>query len=79
MGQFIGINSFVTEPLARQNVAGSIREYHDWQWDEGERQSLECVMLALLVLRFEVLGFHTLAHSTAHPSNLSVCIIFQQW
>jgi hypothetical protein len=35
MGDFIGINSFVTEPLARQNAAGWIREYHDWQWDEG--------------------------------------------
>ena len=35
MGPFIGINSFVTEPLARQVAAGWIREYHDWQWDEG--------------------------------------------
>ena len=35
IGPFIGVNSFVTEPLARQNAAGSIREYHDWQWDEG--------------------------------------------
>jgi hypothetical protein len=35
MGSFIGINSFVTEPLSRQVAAGSIREYHDWQWDEG--------------------------------------------
>jgi hypothetical protein len=35
MGQFIGVNSFVTNPLARQNAAGSIREYHDFQWDEG--------------------------------------------
>lgn len=35
MSNFIGINSFVTEPLSRQVVAGSIREYHDWQWDEG--------------------------------------------
>ena len=35
MGPFIGINSFVTEPLKRQVAAGWIREYHDWQWDEG--------------------------------------------
>lgn len=35
MSDFIGINSFVVEPLARQKVAGWIREYHDWQWDEG--------------------------------------------
>lgn len=35
MGAFIGINSFVTEPLSRQIAAGSMREYHDWQWDEG--------------------------------------------
>ena len=35
LGPFIGINSFVTEPLERQIAAGSIREYHDWQWDEG--------------------------------------------
>jgi hypothetical protein len=27
IGKFIGVNSFVTEPLARQNVAGWIREY----------------------------------------------------
>ena len=30
MGPFIGVNSFVTEPLLRQNAAGWIREYHDW-------------------------------------------------
>jgi hypothetical protein len=38
MGSFIGINSFVTEPLERQNAAGWIREYHDWQWDEVSGQ-----------------------------------------
>lgn len=27
MSDFIGLNSFVTEPLARQNAAGWIREY----------------------------------------------------
>ena len=31
MGDFVGVNSFVVEPLARQNAAGWIREYHDWQ------------------------------------------------
>jgi hypothetical protein len=35
MHDFIGINSFVTEPTARQIAAGSIREYHDFVWDEG--------------------------------------------
>jgi hypothetical protein len=39
MGDFIGINSFVVEPLARQNATGWIREYHDWQWDEGSTDS----------------------------------------
>jgi hypothetical protein len=35
MGEFIGMNSFTVNPLARQVAAGSIREYHDWPWDEG--------------------------------------------
>ncbi len=35
MQQLIGINGFVDDPLLRIRAAGSLREYHDWQWDEG--------------------------------------------
>lgn len=35
MQQLIGLNAFVDDPLLRIKAAGSLREYHDWQWDEG--------------------------------------------
>ncbi len=35
MQQLIGVNAFVDDPLLRIKAAGSLREYHDWQWDEG--------------------------------------------
>ncbi|MBK9290371.1 MAG: hypothetical protein IPM52_01860 [Bacteroidetes bacterium] len=35
MHQLIGVNGFVDDPLLRLRAAGSMREYHDWQWDEG--------------------------------------------
>lgn len=35
MHEFIGINGFIDDPLLRLRAAGSMREYHDWQWDEG--------------------------------------------
>ena len=35
MQQLIGINGFVDDPILRIKAAGSLREYHDWQWDEG--------------------------------------------
>ncbi|MCJ8163627.1 hypothetical protein MKJ04_02160 [Pontibacter sp. E15-1] len=33
--QFIGINAFVDDPLDKLQVAGFVREYHNWNWDEG--------------------------------------------
>jgi hypothetical protein len=36
MEQFIGINSFVDVPHEVAAVAGFIREYHSWNWDEGD-------------------------------------------
>lgn len=35
MHQLIGLNGFVDDPLLRIRAAGSLREYHNWQWDEG--------------------------------------------
>ncbi|RXZ80854.1 hypothetical protein EBB07_16715 [Paenibacillaceae bacterium] len=36
MDQFIGINAFIDDPLDLLLVAGNIREYHNWYWDEGD-------------------------------------------
>ena len=33
MGQFIGTNAFIDDPLEKIKVAGFIREYHPWSWD----------------------------------------------
>ncbi|HPC95400.1 MAG TPA: hypothetical protein PLU87_10680 [Sedimentisphaerales bacterium] len=35
MDTFIGTNGFVDDPLERLAACGSLREYHHWQWDEG--------------------------------------------
>lgn len=35
MEVFMGINGFVDDPVEKLRVAGSMREYHDWGWDEG--------------------------------------------
>jgi len=38
MDRFIGTNGFLTSPLDRvAKVAGVMREYHQWQWDEGNQ------------------------------------------
>ncbi|MBL0740468.1 fibronectin type III domain-containing protein [Chryseolinea lacunae] len=34
--QFIGTNAFVDDPLDKMQVAGFVREYHNWNWDEGD-------------------------------------------
>jgi chitodextrinase len=34
--QFIGINAFVDDPINKMQVAGFVREYHSWSWDEGD-------------------------------------------
>lgn len=33
--RFIGANAFVDDPIDRMKALGFIREYHLWQWDEG--------------------------------------------
>ncbi|WP_257656782.1 hypothetical protein [Parapedobacter lycopersici] len=35
MDGFIGANAFVDDPVERMEALGFIREYHLWQWDEG--------------------------------------------
>ncbi len=35
MDEFIGTNAFIDDPLDKMQVAGFIREYHPWNWDEG--------------------------------------------
>jgi hypothetical protein len=35
MDEFIGTNAFIDDPLDKMLVAGFIREYHPWNWDEG--------------------------------------------
>jgi chitodextrinase len=34
--QFIGINAFNDDPVNKMQVAGFVREYHNWAWDEGD-------------------------------------------
>lgn len=33
--QFIGINAFIDDPIGRMEVAGCVREYHSWGWDDS--------------------------------------------
>ncbi len=35
--EFIGINAFIDDPNGNMEVAGFIREYHQWLWDEGNQ------------------------------------------
>lgn len=39
MESFIGINGFVDDPIERIAACGHLREYHSWQWDEGNQDS----------------------------------------
>ncbi len=34
--KFIGVNAFIDDPINKIQVAGFIREYHNWGWDEGD-------------------------------------------
>lgn len=34
MDDFIGINAFIDDPFDKMAVAGNVREYHNWRWDE---------------------------------------------
>lgn len=36
MDQFIGVNGFIDDPPDRLAAAGFVREYHNWNWDEGD-------------------------------------------
>lgn len=36
MDQFIGTNAFIDDPLERMQAGGFVREYHNWNWDEGD-------------------------------------------
>lgn len=35
--EMIGINAFIDDPLDKIKVANFVREYHDFEWDEGEK------------------------------------------
>jgi hypothetical protein len=39
MDSFIGINGFIDDPIERIAACGHLREYHQWQWDEGNQDS----------------------------------------
>jgi hypothetical protein len=39
MDQFIGTNAFIDDPLDKMQALGFIREYHTWNWDEGDISS----------------------------------------
>ncbi len=36
MDQLIGVNAFIDDPLDKMTVGGFVREYHNWDWDEGD-------------------------------------------
>jgi len=35
MEAFIGLNGFIDDPVEKLAACGHVREYHSWQWDEG--------------------------------------------
>jgi hypothetical protein len=35
MGDFVGVNGFIDDPTGLLPPLGNVREYHDWQWNEG--------------------------------------------
>ena len=39
MDSFIGTNGFIDDPIERLAACGFIREYHNWQWDEGNNDA----------------------------------------
>jgi hypothetical protein len=36
MDQLIGVNAFIDDPADKMTVGGFVREYHNWDWDEGD-------------------------------------------
>lgn len=39
MEDFLGVNALHNQPIDKLKCVGSIREYHPWQWDEGNGNS----------------------------------------
>ncbi len=39
VGDFIGINAFIDDPLDKLSAIGNVREYHNWSWIEGNGDS----------------------------------------
>jgi hypothetical protein len=39
MDSFIGVNGFIDDPVERIAACGHLREYHQWQWDEGNQDT----------------------------------------
>jgi hypothetical protein len=39
MDEFIGINAFIDDPIEKLKAVGFIREYHNWQWVEGNNEN----------------------------------------
>ncbi|MFT4092163.1 MAG: hypothetical protein QM640_00895 [Niabella sp.] len=37
MDHFIGANAFIDDPVEMLKAVGFIREYHNWDWNEGDR------------------------------------------
>ena len=35
LAQFMGVNALITDPIDKLAAIGNVREYHDWQWCEG--------------------------------------------
>ncbi len=35
LGDFIGVNAFIDDPTDKLAAVGNVREYHDWQWTDG--------------------------------------------
>ena len=36
MDQMMGVNAFIDDPVDKMTVGGFVREYHNWDWDEGD-------------------------------------------
>jgi len=41
VGEIIGINGFVDDPIDRYSPAGFIREYHSWNWTDSNSDTLK--------------------------------------
>ncbi|MEZ4886797.1 MAG: fibronectin type III domain-containing protein [Chitinophagales bacterium] len=35
MDDLMGLNAFINDPLGRMQATSTVREYHQWRWDEG--------------------------------------------